>query len=265
VAERPAVVIGHYCSSCSIRAAPIYAQAQIVQIAPTSTNPRLTEMGLTSGFRMIGRDDNQGRAAADRLVTEWPHGRIAVLDDGGTYGKGLADVVRADLKDRGIAPILDESYKPDAQSYADLIRRMKAAGVQAVFVGGYDLDIAVIAREVAAAELHLTILAGDALVAPSFSEAAGRPGENAIFTFSPNPLDRPEGRALVEAARQEGVELGGQAVLAYASVEVWAQAVEKVGSFDTALVATALHANRFDSKIGKVEYDRKGDILVDKI
>jgi branched-chain amino acid transport system substrate-binding protein len=261
VEERPAVVIGHYCSSCSIRAAPVYAKARIVQISPTSTNPRLTEIGLTSVFRMVGRDDDQGRTAVSRLAAAWPHGKIAVLDDGGTYGKGLADVVRDGLKARGIKPVLSESFQPGAQTYSAIVRRMRTASVQAVFIGAYDLDIAVIAREVAAAGLHLTILAGDALVAPSFWDAAGKAGENLIFTFSPNPLDLPAGRALIEAARRDGVEFSGQTVLAYASVEVWAEAVRKAGSFDTVAVAATLHASRFASTIGPVQFDRNGDVL----
>lgn len=261
VDERPAVVIGHYCSACSIRAAPVYAKAGIVQISPTSTNPRLTEIGLNTVFRMVGRDDNQGRTAVSRLVTAWPHGRIAVLDDGGIYGKGLADVVREGLKSRGVSPVLSETFQPGAQTYSAMVRRMKAASVQAVFIGAYDLDIAVIAREIAAEGLHITILAGDALVAPSFWDAAGKAGENLIFTFSPNPLDLPAGRALIDAARRDGVEFSGQTVLAYASVEVWAEAVRKAGTFDTTTVAKTLHMNRFASTIGPVQFDQHGDVM----
>lgn len=261
VDERPAVVIGHYCSACSIHAAPVYAKARILQISPTSTNPRLTELGFNTVFRMVGRDDNQGRTAVSRIAGTWPHGKIAVLDDGGVYGKGLADIVRGGLKQHGIYPVLSESFQPGAQTYSAIVQRMKAASVQAVFIGAYDLDIAVIARELTTAGLHITILAGDALVAPSFWDAAGKSGENLIFTFSPNPLDLPAGRALVSAARRDGVEFSGQTVLAYASVEVWAQAVRKAGTFDTVTVAAALHANRFETTIGSVQFDQQGDVL----
>ena len=58
VSEPPAVVIGHSCSDCSIRAAPLYAKAHVLQITPASTNPSLTEMGIGTVFRMLGRDDN---------------------------------------------------------------------------------------------------------------------------------------------------------------------------------------------------------------
>jgi branched-chain amino acid transport system substrate-binding protein len=261
VAEPPAVVIGHSCSSCSIRAAPLYAQAHILQITPASTNPTLTEMGIGTVFRMIGRDDDEGRTIARRLATAWPHGRLAVLDDGGVYGKGLADVVRSELERDSIRPLVDESFPPRAQSYDGIVRRMADAKIEAVFIGAYNPDIGVIARELAAAKLPVAILAGDALIVPSFWEIAGEAGEAAIFTYSPNPLDLPAGKALVELAHQRGMQLGGHSLLAYASVQVWAEAVLRADSFDPAKVAAALHSGQFDTIIGQVRFDAKGDVL----
>ncbi len=261
VSEPPAVVIGHDCSSCSIRAAPLYAKAHILQITPASTSPTLTEMGIGTVFRMLGRDDNQGRTIAHRLATFRPHGEIAVLDDGDIYGKGLADVVRSELKSHGIIPLVNESFPSGARSYHGIVHRMADAKIKAVFVGAYDLDVAMIAREVAAAKLPIAILAGDALIVPSFLEAAGKAGEAVTFTYPPNPLDQPASKALVDLARLHNVELGGEALLTYASVQVWAEAVRQANSFDTAKVAAALHSGQFTTIIGEVRFNAKGDIL----
>jgi branched-chain amino acid transport system substrate-binding protein len=261
VSNPPAVVIGHSCSSCSIRAAPLYAKAHILQITPASTSPALTEMGIDTVFRMLGRDDNQGRTIARRLVAAWPHGRIAVLDDSSLYGKGLAGTVRSELESHGIRPLIDESFPSGAQSYDGIVRRIADAKIEAVFIAAYDLDTAVIAREIVAAKLRIAILAGDALIAPSFWEAAGEAGEAVIFTYSPNPLDLPAGKALVELAHRRGVQLGGQAILTYASVQVWAEAAQQADSFDPAKVAAALHSGQFNTIIGEVHFDAKGDVL----
>jgi branched-chain amino acid transport system substrate-binding protein len=261
ISKPPAVVIGHSCSSCSIRAAPLYAKAHILQITPASTNPTLTEMGIDTVFRMLGRDDNQGRTIARRLATTWPRGRIAVLDDGSLYGKGLAGMVRSELESHDIRPLVDESFPSGVQSYHGIVRRMADAKIEAVVIAAYDLDTAVIAREIAAAKLPIAILGGDALIAPSFWEAAGEAGETVLFTYSPNPLDLPAGKALVELAHRRGTELGSQAVLTYASVQVWAEAVRQADSFDTAQVATALHSGQFTTVIGQLRFDAKGDVL----
>jgi branched-chain amino acid transport system substrate-binding protein len=261
VSQPPAVVIGHSCSDCSIRAAPLYAKAHIIQITPASTNPTLTEMGIDTVFRMLGRDDNQGRTIARRLAAVWPQGRIAVLNDGSLYGKGLADVVRSELANHGIRPVVDESFPSGAQSYDAIVRQMTDAKIDAVFIAASPLDAGVMAREIVAAKLPIAILASDALIAPSFWEAAGAAGEAVIFTYAPNPLDLPAGEALVELAHRRGMELGGQAILTYASVQAWAEAVEEANSFDTAKVAATLHSGQFTTIIGKVRFDAKGDVL----
>ena len=257
----PAVVIGHFCSSCSIRAAPIYAKGQILQISPSSTNPQLTEMGIGTLFRMIGRDDNQGKVAGDRIARQWPATPVALLNDGSVYGKGLVDILRARLKEHGIAPAIDEAFEPGAQSYAELVLKLKKAGVRATYIGGYELDIAVITRDVAAEDVRTTIMGGDVIQDISFWKAAGKAGENVEFTYPPEPIDQPAGRAMIEDAHRDGVEITADAVTAFAAVEVWSQAVAQVRSFDTAKVAAALHAGSFESRIGMVRFDGKGDIV----
>ena len=64
----------------------------------TASHPRLTEEGRHNVFRLIGRDDVQGRLAADLLAGQYRHGRIAILHDGSTYGAGLAAEVRRGLR-----------------------------------------------------------------------------------------------------------------------------------------------------------------------
>ena len=59
-----AAVIGHLNSGVSIPASEIYDKAGIPMISGSATNPTLTERGLTTVFRTVGRDDQQGPAIA---------------------------------------------------------------------------------------------------------------------------------------------------------------------------------------------------------
>ena len=61
-------VAGHYCSSSSIPASDVYAESNIVQISPGSTNVKLTDRGLANVFRVCGRDDAQGPIAAEYVA-----------------------------------------------------------------------------------------------------------------------------------------------------------------------------------------------------
>ena len=87
-------VIGHLCSHSSLLAAGIYETAHVLMITPGSTHPRLTEEGRQNVFRLNGRDDQQGKLAADLLAAHWPAAAIAILHDGSVYGEDLAMQVR---------------------------------------------------------------------------------------------------------------------------------------------------------------------------
>jgi branched-chain amino acid transport system substrate-binding protein len=51
-----------------------------------------------------------------------------------------------------------------------------------------------------------------------------------------------------------------RALYSYAAVQLWAQAVEKAGTVEPGPVAAALHANQFDTVIGTIGFDEKGDV-----
>src|SRR5262249_55841467 len=60
-------VAGHYCSSSSIPASEAYAEGNVLQITPASTNPAFTDRGLWNTFRVCGRDDQQGSVAGNYI------------------------------------------------------------------------------------------------------------------------------------------------------------------------------------------------------
>ncbi len=72
--DKVAAVVGHFCSSSTIPASEVYADAGVLVITPGSTNPKVTERGLPTVFRMCGRDDQQG-AAGRRLHCHEPQGQ----------------------------------------------------------------------------------------------------------------------------------------------------------------------------------------------
>jgi branched-chain amino acid transport system substrate-binding protein len=83
-----------------------------------------------------------------------------------------------------------------------------------------------------------------------------------LFTAARDPRGDPEAAELMAAFRAEGIdEPGVDALYSYAVFQVWAQAVEAAGSFDLDAVAEVLHDQEFDTVVGKVAFDQKGDVL----
>ncbi|MEN9847483.1 MAG: hypothetical protein RL368_223, partial [Pseudomonadota bacterium] len=100
--------IGHFCSSSTIPATEVYAEAGILAITPGSTNPKVTERNLPTIFRACGRDDQQGKVAAEYMVNKLKAKKVVLVHDKDTYGQGIADSVRTNLQKLGVTESLYE-------------------------------------------------------------------------------------------------------------------------------------------------------------
>ena len=103
-------------------------------ISPGSSNPVFTERGLTSTFRVCGRDDQQGSIAANYIAKTYAGKNIAVVHDRTAYGKGLADEVKRTLATKKITPAVYEAITPGEKDYSALISKMKAAKINKIIV-----------------------------------------------------------------------------------------------------------------------------------
>ena len=254
------VVVGHFCSRSSLMAAGTYEVADVLMISPSSTHPRLTEEGRRNVFRLIGRDDRQGELAGDFLADRWAERRIAILHDGSVYGEGLAAQTRQRLRQRGVTEVIYDAYTPGTTDYAALVARLQRAGIDALYIGGYGPDAGRIVRTAPERGDDLQLSGGHGLGMDEFWLAAGAAGEGTIFTGRPDARGLPEAAAVLAAFRARGLGPRPFGIGAYAAVEVWAQAVERAGTLEPAAVARTLRRGWFDTVLGPIAFDDKGDL-----
>lgn len=262
VADGVVLVVGHYCSGASIPASKVYEAAGVLQISPGSTNPLLTEQGRANVFRVIGRDDAQGVVAGNYLADHWGNKKIAILHDGTTYGRGLADETRKQLNKRGVTDAIYEAYSPTKNDYSAEVATLKAAKIAVVYVGGYHAEVALMVRAAHDQGYAVQFISGDALATEEFALIAGPAAEGTLFTFSADARRNPEAAAVVERFRAENFEPAGYTLLSYGAVQAWAQAVEAAGSLELRKVIASLRAHSFDTALGRIDFDDKGDLTV---
>jgi branched-chain amino acid transport system substrate-binding protein len=255
-----AVVFGHYCSSSSIPASDAYLDGGVLQITPASTNPTFTDRGMWNTFRTCGRDDQQGGFAADYLAKHFKGKNIAIINDKTTYGKGLADEVKKALNAAGVKEKLYESYNMGDKDFTALVSKLKFNGIDIVYDGGYHQEAGLIVRQMRDQGLKTVLMAGDAMADREFASITGPAGEGVLFTFGPDPRKRASAAAIVKEFKDKGVDPEGYTLYAYASVQVWAQAAAKAGSVDPQKVAAAMHEGTWNTVLGPLSFDKRGDI-----
>ena len=140
VGQQIKFVDGHACSGSSIPASDIYADNNMLMMSPASSNPALTEKGHPTIMRLYGRDDAQGAFIAPWIATEYKGKKIAILHDKSAYGKGLASVVKDKLNAAGVTEILFEGINPGEKDYNAIITKLKSAGAEFVYFGGYHTE-----------------------------------------------------------------------------------------------------------------------------
>ncbi len=104
------------------------------------------------------------------------------------------------------------------------------------------------------------LVSGDALVTDEDWKITGDAGEGTLMTFSPDPRKNPDAAPVVERFRKGGYEPEGYTLYTYGTIQAWAQAVEKAGTTDSGKVSKVLKNATFDTVLGKIGFDRKGDI-----
>jgi branched-chain amino acid transport system substrate-binding protein len=260
VSDGVVFVAGHFCSGSSIPASKVYTEEDVLQISPASTNPKLTEEGGDNVFRTCGRDDQQGIVAGNFLADKFGSKKIAVLHDKTAYGKGLADETKKQLNKRGIKEAMYEAYTAGEKDYSALVSKMKAASIGVFYLGGYHTEAGLMIRQAREQGYGVQLVSGDALVTDEYWKITGKSGEGTLMTFSPDPRKNPVAKPVVEKFRKGGYEPEGYTLYTYGAIQAWAKAVAKAGSTDTKKVIASLRSNKFNTVLGNIGFDKKGDV-----
>ena len=82
------------------------------------------------------------------------------------------------------------TYTPGERDYSAIVSRMKQAGIDVIYIGGYHTETGLIARQAKEQGMNPTIVGGDALVTNEFWQISGPAGEGTMMTFPADPRKR---------------------------------------------------------------------------
>ena len=221
-------VAGHFCSGSSIPASDVYIEEGIMQMSPASTNPAFTEGPAEKGvdiiFRTCGRDDQQGDFAGAWLAKNYAGKNVAILHDKSTYGKGVADLTMSVMNAAGLKEKMYEAYTAGEQDYTALITKMKSENIDAIYLGGYHTEGALIIRQAREQGLNAQLFGPDSLNTLEFASIAGDAANGVMFSNAAEARNLPSAKAAVEKIRAGGFEPEGYTLSTYAAMQVWSMA-----------------------------------------
>ncbi len=254
-------VVGHLCSSSTQPASDIYEDEGILMVTAASTSPEITERGYQLVFRTIGLDSLQGPTAGKYIVEQVKPKKVAVIHDKQQYGEGIATAVRDVLTEAGIEVPLFEGITAGDKDFSALIAKLRQAGVDFVYYGGYHPELGLILLQSSEQGLDVRFMGPEGVGNTDISAIAGEASEGLLVTLPKAFDENPKNADLVEAFKAKNEDPSGPFVFpAYAAVQVIADGIKVAKSTDTEAVAAALRAESFDTPTGTLAFDEKGDL-----
>ena len=252
-------VVGHLNSGTSIPASPIYAQAGIPVISGSATNPKLTEQGFKSQFRVVGRDDQQGPAIASYLATTKKPKLVAVIDDATAYGEGIANEVEKTLKAANIKVLPREKGTDKTTDWKAVLTKLRGRRPDAVFYGGMDATGGPLLKQGRELGIKAVFSFGDGACTDEMTKLAGPAAEGLLCSQAGIPPQAADKRFLEAYKKRFNVDPILYAPFTYDAAKLLIAAMQKANSADPKRYLPELQKIDFTGATGKIAFDGKGD------
>ena len=245
--EKVVGILGEVASMRSLEAAPLCQAYKIPMISPSSTNPKVTEIGNYI-FRVCFIDPFQGTVMAKFAKETLKIHRVAVLTSvSSAYSVGLAKYFKQRFTDDGGEVVIEQKYTEGDKDFNAQLTAIKAAGVEGIFIPGYYTEAALISRQARKLDMKIPLFGGDGWEAPELVKIGGEAVEGCYYSTHYSPqVDTPAVKEFVARfkARFGGEVPDAMAALGYDSAEVMVDAIRRAGSTEGPAIREALAATK---------------------
>lgn len=254
-------VIGHLNSGTTIPASKLYSDAGIPQISGSATNPKYTQQGFKTAFRVMANDVQQGKVLGEFAVKQAVK-TVAIVDDRTAYGQGLADEFRKAAEASGIKVVATEYTNDKATDFKAILTKIKSTKPDLVFYGGMDAQGGPMVKQMKELGIKAKFLGGDGVCTPEFMKLGGEATEGNYCSLPGMPLEKlakgPEFKD--KFAKKFNAEIQLYAPYVYDAVMVMADAMQRAGSVEPAKYLPEVGKTKYDGLTALIEFDEFGDL-----
>lgn len=255
-------VLGPYNSGVAIPASRVYNEAGIL-MSTVGTNPKVTQSGYRTVFRIVASDTQVGSSVADYAAKRLKVKTVGVIDDRTAFGQGIAMEFIKRAKRSGLKVAGHEFTTDKSTDFAAILTALKAKKVDAIFFGGYAPQGAPMVRQMRQLGLNAKLLGGDTLCSPEMAKLGGDAvGENVLCAQGGAILEKQPGGPAFKANYKKRFKRDPDvyAPSFYDQMMFIAQAIRATNSTDPSVVGTALHSTSYKGVVGNYAYDDAGNM-----
>ena len=239
-------LVGECSSARTLEAAPIAQESGIPLVSPASTSPKVTQAG-DAIFRVCFTDSFQGQVMATFARRRLGLSRAALLvDSTAPYSVGLAEYFSRTFTALGGTIVASQKYSGPETDFRAQLTAIRAAKPDALFLPGYYVAAALVARQSRDLGLGATLLGGDGFEAPQLLEIGGDALNGAYYSTHFAAENRGAASELFTAQyrRRYGSVPNGLSALTYDAVRLVADAARRAGTTERGALRRAIAATR---------------------
>ena len=258
--DKVSIMIGAPTSSLALASAPIVQEAKIPFITPTATNAKVTQVGnfIT---RACFTDDFQGVVMAKFAVNTLKKTKgLTLIENTSDYSKGLAKAFGDEFTKLGGTMVNTEelTYAAKDTDFQSLLRKVKRANPDFVFIPGYYVEVGLIIKQARALGINIPFLGGDGWDSPKLFEIAGEAVKGSYISnhFAPDDKSPVVQNFVKEYEKAYGTKPGSFAALGYDSLGIVADAMKRAKSLKPTDIRDALVATKnYQGITGTITFD----------
>ena len=252
-------VLGEVASSNSLAAAPKAQEAKVPMISPSSTNPKVTEVGDYI-FRVCFIDPFQGDVMAKFAAKNLKATKAAILYDfNSDYSRGLREFFTRSFKALGGQIVEEKSYTQGDRDFSGQLTAIRSANPDVIYVPGYYGEVGVIANQTKQLGIKAPLLGGDGWDSPQLWQLGGA-ALNGDYISNHYSVDDPSPaiqKFVAEYKERFKLLPDALAALGYDSMKVLADAITRANGTDSAKLRDAIAATKnFTGVTGSITIDK---------
>ena len=257
--DKVIAIIAGGTSGNSRAAAPKAQSSHIPLIAPSSTDPAVTQAGDYI-FRACFVDTFQGEVMASFAVEKLKAQKAAILFDiNSPYGRGLTEYFELSFARLGGRIVSKQSYVQGDADFKGQLSTIRAAEPDVVYIPGYYGDVALIVKQARMIGLTQPLLGADGWDAPELWQLGGD-ALNGSYISTHYSVDDPSPsiQMFVEGYKQRNGQLlpDAHAALAYDATKLLVDAINRAGTTDSGKLREALaQTKNFAGVTGVINID----------
>ncbi|WSP94732.1 ABC transporter substrate-binding protein [Streptomyces sp. NBC_01233] len=256
-------------------------RADVVNVSPGNTDPVLTlgpdwasgtkSRPYSTYFRTVATDVDQGPFAARYLHGAAKKTKLYVVDDASAHGTTLTSGFTTEFTELGGTVVGTEQVDPAERAFAGLAERVRSAGADAVYFGGYYDTAASLSQQLKQAGVNVPLMGGDGIFDQQFLTANPKAEGDLATNIGVPAEESAAGQDFLARYRKAGYPEAAGWYGPYAYDATWTL-IDAVKAVVTANGGTLPHNARaklpqavarlaFDGVTGRVAFDGHGDTV----